>query len=201
MTDKMNVLERFQSGEEIEIELGCGNGKKNPGAIGIDLLDYPGVDIVGDVYEVLASFPEQSVSKVYAYHFIEHVPDVERLLVELSRVVKRGGLIEFVAPHFSNPYFYSDPTHRSFFGLYTFAYYATHAPFVRQVPTYGFKSNLAIKRVDLVFKSSRNFPFRYGIKRLFGSLFNSCTYMRELYEENFCYLFPCYEVRYLLCRE
>jgi hypothetical protein len=31
-----------------------------------------------------------------------------------------------------------------------------------------------------------------------GWLFNSCRYMQELYEENFCYIFPCYEIRFVL---
>jgi len=55
--------------------------------------------------------------------------------------------------------------------------------------------------VDLIFKSARPFIVRYGIKHLIGSFFNSCTYLKELYEENFCYLFPCYEVRYILRRQ
>ena len=114
--------------------------------------------------------------------------------------LNQGGLVEFVAPHFSNPYFYSDPTHRSFFGLYTFCYYTGGSPFRREVPTYGYKPEFRIEKVDLVFKSTRPFVVRYSIKRVFGFLFNSCTYMKELYEENFCYLFPCYEVKYVIRR-
>jgi len=162
------------------------------------MLDYPDVDIVGDVYDVLSSFPSKSVDAVYSYHFIEHVPDVPKLISELARILKPNGLVEFVAPHFSNPYFYSDPTHRSFFGLYTLCYFADESPFARQVPTYGYKLDFQIKSVDLIFKSSHHFFMRYGIKRLVGGIFNSCNYMKELFEENFCYLFPCYEIRYIL---
>jgi ubiquinone/menaquinone biosynthesis C-methylase UbiE len=201
LIDKKNILPGVGNASHIELELGCGNRKRNRQAIGVDMLDYPDVDIVGDIYEVLASFPAQSVDAVYSYHFVEHVPDVPRLLFELARIVKPKGHVEFVAPHFSNPYFYSDPTHRSFFGLYTFCYFANKSPFARAVPTYGYKAEFRIAKVDLVFKSTRPFIVRYGIKRLIGSLFNSCIYMRELYEENFCYLFPCYEVHYVLRRE
>lgn len=201
LIDKKNILPRVGSILHIELELGCGNGKRNRQAIGVDMLDYPDVDIVGDVYEVLASFPAQSVDAVYSYHFVEHVPDVPKLLSELARIVKPNGYVEFVAPHFSNPYFYSDPTHRSFFGLYTFCYFANNSPFARHVPTYGYKSEFGISKVDLIFKSARPFIIRYGIKRLIGSFFNSCNYLKELYEENFCYLFPCYEVRYILLRQ
>lgn len=201
LIDKKNILQRIDSISHIELELGCGNGKRNRQALGVDMLDYPDVDIVGDVYEALASFPNQSVDAVYSYHFVEHVPDVPRLLSELSRIVKPNGYVEFVAPHFSNPYFYSDPTHRSFYGLYTFCYYANKSPFARQVPTYGYKAEFAIFKVDFIFKSTRPFVVRHGIKKVIGSMFNSCNYLKELYEENFCYLFPCYEVRYILRRQ
>jgi SAM-dependent methyltransferase len=201
LIDKKNILPRVASTSRIELELGCGNRKQNRQAIGVDMLDYPDVDIVGDVYEVLASFPTQSVDAVYSFHFVEHVPDVPKLLSELARIVKPNGHVEFVAPHFSNPYFYSDPTHRSFFGLYTFCYFSNKSPFLRHVPTYGYTAEFSIVKVDLIFKSNRPFIFRYGVKRLIGSFFNSCTYLKELYEENFCYLFPCYEVRYILRRQ
>jgi SAM-dependent methyltransferase len=201
LIDKKNILPRTDSVSHIELELGCGNRKRNQQAIGVDMLDYPDVDIVGDVYEVLASFPIRSVDAVYSYHFVEHVPDVPKLLSELARIVKPNGYVEFVAPHFSNPYFYSDPTHRSFFGLYTFCYFSNESPFARHVPTYGYKAEFRISKVDLIFKSTHPFIIRYGIKCLVGSFFNSCNYLKELYEENFCYLFPCYEVRYLLRRQ
>ncbi len=135
---------------------------------------------------------------MYAYHFIEHVPDVAKLLSVLARVMRVDGILEFVAPHFSNPYFYSDPTHKSTFGLYTFAYLSDSSIFSRQVPSYVRDMRFQLKNTDLVFKSSRPFYMRYLIKSLWGKIFNSCAFMRELYEENFCYLIPCYEVKYVL---
>jgi hypothetical protein len=198
--DKQGILEKLAHRNPVVLELGCGPDKRFDNAIGVDALDYPAVDLVGDVYEVLQRFPDSSVDEVYANHFIEHVPDIKLLLQELSRVMKAGGLIELVAPHFSNPYFYSDPTHRSYFGLYTFCYLAKGSPFSRQVPTYGQQLFFKIQSVDLRFKSSRPFFVRHALKLLIGQIFNSCTYMKELYEENFCFFFPCYEVRYRLRR-
>jgi SAM-dependent methyltransferase len=200
INDKNNLLVRLDTFETTVLELGCGSNKRHANAVGIDALDYQCVDIVGDIYEVLAQFPSGSVDKVYSYHFIEHVESVNRLLVELSRVVKVGGEVEFVAPHFSNPYFYSDPTHRSFFGLYTFSYFSINSPLQRKVPTYQERLWFKLDHVDLVFKSSPPFYIRHAFKKLIGLIFNSCSYMRELYEENLCYLFPCSEVRYKLRR-
>ena len=201
LIDKKNILSKGgRIPDRLELELGCGNRKRKQDSIGIDMLDYPEVDIVGDVYEVLALFPDSCADAVYSHHFVEHVPDLFKLVSELARIVKPNALVEFVAPHFSNPYFYSDPTHHKFFGLYTFCYFVINSPFSREVPAYGHKKEFAIEKVDLVFKSARPFIFRYGLKRLIGFFFNSCVYLQELYEENFCYLFPCYEVRYVLRR-
>ena len=198
--DKGGVFDGAPNSEPFVLELGCGDRKRIPNSIGIDALDYAGVDLVGDVFEVLRKFPSGSVGEVYAYHFIEHLSDITLLLAELARVVRLGGTLEFVTPHFSNPYFYSDPTHRTPFGLYTFCYLAAGSPFSRQVPTYQADFLFRIERVDLVFKSARPFYGRYAFKWAIGRIFNSCNYMREWYEENLCYLFPCYEICYRLRR-
>lgn len=198
--DKANLIPELGKLESVVLELGCGNKKKNPKAIGIDALDFPCVDLVGDIYEVLATFPANSVDAVYSRHFVEHVPDVQRLLSELARITKSGAKIEFVVPHFSNPYFYSDPTHRQFFGLYTFCYFSDHSPFKRTVPTYGHKIDFRIAEINLGFTSPGHFPVRRFIKRLWGRLFNASIYLQEFWEENLCYLVPCYEIKYCLTR-
>jgi len=196
--DKDSVLDSLTASSSIKLELGCGARKRDAEAIGIDILDYPEVDLVGDVIDVLKKFPDSCVKHVSAHHFIEHVDDLELLMTELARVVKPDGIVDFVVPHFSNPYFYSDPTHRIFFGLYTFCYMSNSNLFSRQVPTYQNVLLFNLERVDLTFKSARPFYGRYVFKSAIGKIFNSCNYMKELYEENFCYLFPCYEIRYLL---
>ena len=201
VVDKKNILINITSSSSLILELGCGSTKTNPNSIGIDILDYPVVDIVGDIYEVLKKFPDSSVAHVSSIHFIEHVSDINQLMLELERIIKPGGVIDFKVPHFSNPYFYSDPTHINFFGLYTFCYMSYSDIFSRKVPTY--KKNLVFNlvSVDLIFKSPKPFYGRYAFKSIIGFLFNSSIYMKELYEENFCYLFPCYEIRYQLRKE
>lgn len=200
MLDKKSFLDRIENFPNVVLELGCGNHKKVDGSIGIDALDYDCVDIVGDIYEVLARMPNSSVDAVYSYHFFEHVADLSLLMEELARVLKDGGLLEVVVPHFSNPYFYSDYTHKSFFGLYSFSYFSKDNILKREVPTYGKSIKFDLSNVNLVFKSPRPFYFRYIIKFIVGIVFNLNNYMKEFYEENLCYIFPCYEVKYSLKR-
>ena len=73
-----------------------------------------------------------------------------------------------VAPHFSNPYFYSDVTHKSTFGLYTCCYYCISTPLRRKVPTYNRDLKFRLDKVDLIFKSTRPNYGRHAIKKVFG---------------------------------
>jgi ubiquinone/menaquinone biosynthesis C-methylase UbiE len=198
MLDKNDFLNRLDQLDRVVLELGCGPNKKLISAIGIDAINYADVDIVGDIFEVLEKFPEKSVDSVHSFHFFEHIANFQELLGDMARILKPGGDLEVVVPHFSNPYFYSDPTHKTSFGLYTFCYYASESLFTRKVPTYQHTIQFDLISVDLIFKSTRPFFIRHGIKKLFGLIFNNIGYMKEFYEENLSYIFPCYEIRYRL---
>jgi SAM-dependent methyltransferase len=198
--DKTDVRARIERGDRITLELGCGPSKRDPAAIGIDLLDFPGVDLVGDVYAALAMLPPASVDAIYTAHFLEHLPDLPALLLEAARVLKPAARFTIVVPHFSNPFYYSDPTHRTPFGLYTMAYFCSQTILRRGVPRYGFDLPLALDSVRLEFKSYPPRYVRHAFKRMIGALVNSSIFATEFYEENFCWLVPCYEVRYQLHR-
>jgi ubiquinone/menaquinone biosynthesis C-methylase UbiE len=202
LTDKHGLLAKPDALREIVIELGCGPHKRYEGSIGVDAIDDTAVDIVGDALEALHAFPEGSAKLVTSSHFLEHVPDAGPVLDAMSRLLAPGGTIEIVVPHFAHPYFHSDPTHlnRLGFGLYTMSYFARDVRFSRRVPGYVRREHLTVRSVDLNFKSSIPFYGRYAIRRVIGSLFNSCKYLQEFWEENLCYLFPCYEIRYVLGR-
>jgi ubiquinone/menaquinone biosynthesis C-methylase UbiE len=200
LIDKGRVLANLSKHSPLTVEVGCGPRKRYPGSIGIDAIDYDGVDIVGDAMEALRALPSGSADLVTSSHFLEHVTEIGAFLDEMVRVVRDGGQLEVIVPHFSHPYFSSDPTHTHRFGLYTFSYLTTENLFRRRVPAYIQRSNVRLVKVDLVFKSTPPFYVRHGIKRLIGWIFNSCRYLQELYEENFCYLFPCYEIRYVMLK-
>lgn len=201
LIDKTGALHRLHRGEKLALELGCGPRKVDPQAIGVDLLDFDGVDLVGDVYAALAAMPTSSISRVYTAHFLEHLPDLARLLDELGRVTAPGAPLTIIVPHFSNPFYYSDPTHRTPFGLYTMAYFCDQHLFRRAVPRYGFNSPFTVHAVKLRFKSYPPRYLRHALKQLVGAVVNSCMFALELYEENFCWLVPCYEVQYTLRRQ
>jgi len=195
--DKHGAIGALALRDAVELELGCGTRKRSPSAIGIDMRDFDCVDVVGDALEVLTALPSESVDRIRSFHFLEHVSDVSALVVEAARVLKTDGLIEVVTPHFSNPHYYSDSTHKTPFGLYSMSYFAADAVFKRRVPRY-LSVPLRLESVALEFKSSPPFYARHAFKRAIGRIVNMNRGFQELYEECFCWVFPCYEVRYRL---
>lgn len=197
MVDKHNLIDKISTLKNVKLELGCGGNKKLADAIAIDLIDYKDVDIVGDVFEVLAKIPNESVDVIFSSHFIEHLSNIKELIVESARVLKPKGSFIAMAPHFSNPWFYSDYTHNKSFGLYSMSYFAHDNILRRKVPVYDdIKFNLVDVRLE--FKSERPFYVRHVLKKMLGKLININKYMMEFYEENVSNILSCYEIIYYL---
>jgi SAM-dependent methyltransferase len=194
---KIDLSAKLASKEPLIIELGCGPRKQIPGSIGIDCRDIPGVDIAADMEKGLSFLPDNSVDKIYSRHFIEHIDNLECLLEETVRVLKPHGVHQVVVPHFSNPFFYSDYTHKRFFGLYSFYYFCSpNNQRWRKVPPADVKFRIKILSARLVFKSRTN-PFNM----IFGNIFNLHSLLQDFYEENLCYLIPCYELKIIYSPE
>lgn len=84
----------------MKLNLGCGDKKRE---------GYVNVDNCGesDFTQDLSVFPwpwvDGSVDEVFSEHFLEHVYDYEKTILEIHRVLKPGGLLWFKVPHFRAP--------------------------------------------------------------------------------------------------
>ena len=187
------LIDFIQSGQRVKLDLGCGPSKKE-GFIGIDKLPLPGVDYVADIESGLPFLPDNCADELYSSHFLEHIDDLELFLKECHRILKPEGLFNIYVPHFSNPWFYSDYTHKRFFGLYTFLYFSdNNYKYTRKVPSFYTTFKFRVIEQRLIFKSPP-FYFRNLFRQLLQKIFNSSIYMQELYEDSFCYMFACQEL-------
>jgi SAM-dependent methyltransferase len=131
------------------LDVGCGQNKY-PGAIGIDSNPRADADIIHDLGVLPYPFADDEFDKIICRHVIEHVPDVMSFVSELHRITKPGGLISIVTPHYSNPDWPTDPTHRNHFNSYSFTCFMpdrTPFPFyttveLRPIRTYVSLANL-----------------------------------------------------------
>jgi len=189
-------LEAILSRSPLILDLASGSRahrKKAQGRVTLDMLDLPNIDVVCDLNEGFPFLPANSVDEIYSHNTLEHIDKLLFLMDEIHRVLKPTGRKVVFVPHFSNPYFYSDPTHHHYFGFYTFYYFSDDQQELhRPVPSFYFSRKFRVERLRLRFIS----PFRIVnlLYRPVEWIVNSSRLTQELYEHSFCYLIPCYGI-------
>lgn len=97
--------------------------RKPPGAIGIDRNPASRADVICDLDRFPYPFRDGSFDLIRAVHVIEHVADVLRAMEEFHRLLRPGGRLYIVTPHYSDFSSYCDPTHRWHLTSYSFRYF------------------------------------------------------------------------------
>lgn len=101
------------------LDVGCGVNK-HEGAIGLDNNPRTGADVIHDLGLTPYPFPDNEFDLIVSNHVVEHVPDVMAFVSELYRITKPGGTIRLLTPHYTNPDWATDPTHRNHFNSFSF---------------------------------------------------------------------------------
>src|SRR4030095_5168225 len=101
------------------LDVGCGQNKFE-GAIGLDSNPRSHADVIHDLGAFPYPFEPNQFAEVMCRHVGEHVLHVSGFVTELHRITKPGGRLKIVTPHYSNPDWATDPTHRNHFNSYSF---------------------------------------------------------------------------------
>lgn len=111
---KKGVVKDNIFGDKKVLHLGCG-GSKLKGAIGIDLLDFPEVDIVHNLNSTPWPLEDESVDIFFAHSVIVCLGSIVDFMNEVQRIGKNGSRIVISVPYFRTIDAYSDPTVKHFF--------------------------------------------------------------------------------------
>jgi len=95
------------------LDVGCGNDKI-PGAIGIDLIPGPQIDIVHDLDRMPWPVQTSTFDVIRLWSVMEHLHDLVAVMEEVHRVARPGAIVLIGTPHFSSANAYTDPTHVHF---------------------------------------------------------------------------------------
>jgi len=119
-------------------------GAHNP-ASGFTTVDLHDADIVGDIFEVLANQPDNSVGVIRAHDFLEHITDKVRLWNELYRVLCDGGMLLTLTPSTDGRGAFQDPTHVAYYNENSFWYFIDkdYRKYVTELEMNFHKSRLA----------------------------------------------------------
>ena len=186
----------IDAGTPIKLHLGAGETHLE-GHYSVDLVELPGVDVVADLNAPLDLIPDHSVSAIYTRHTLEHIQNFMGLMSELHRICRHDAEITVIVPHFSNPYFYSDPTHVRPFGLYTMHYFMDKADQPgRSVPEFYTGTRFLLKdtRIDF-YRTSLLDRLAVPILR---ALINFSFSTQAMYERRWVWLWPAWQIHYRL---
>jgi SAM-dependent methyltransferase len=121
----MKLATLLESKSGIKLDIGCGEHKFAPDWVGMDLVPYPGVDIIQDFNKHPWNLPDECVSTALCSHVLEHIPKVAlrpdcstwfplvEFMDEIWRIMKPDGTIAFAVPHAHSDGYIQDPTHCS----------------------------------------------------------------------------------------
>lgn len=191
-----NVAADIAAGRLLKLDIGCGL-RPTEGHYGVDHADLPGIDVAANLEEPLSELPTNSVAAVVTRHTLEHIVNLVPLIREIHRIVVPGGTVDVETPHFSNPYYYSDPTHVRFFGLYTFHYFSDDPCTTRKpVPKFYVAERFHIKSIK--FTLTPTLLMNKPIRRLATKVVNSSMRMQDWWERAMCRSFPVDGIKYAL---
>lgn len=109
--------------------LNLGSGRKpSPEAVNLDLTPDTDPDVIHDLNRHPWPFPDGRFGEVLAYDVIEHLGDVVATMEEIHRVCRDGAVVRVTLPHYSCANAFTDPTHRHYFGYFSFDCFSADSP-------------------------------------------------------------------------
>jgi predicted SAM-dependent methyltransferase len=179
----------------VKLELGGGENPRK-GYFSIDKILLPQTDILADLNFPLDCIPDSSIDHIHSRHTFEHISNLEQLMDECFRILKKDAVLEITVPHFSNTYAYSDPTHVRFFGLYSMHYFSEcNEKHSRNIPNYSDKK-FYIKEIIIEFY--RRSRFERLVEKFLKYLVNRSFKTQDYYERRFSYIYPAWQIRFYL---
>jgi len=170
------------------LDLACGSAK-TPGAIGIDSNPDSQADIIHDLDVFPYPFPDNEFDQILCRHGLEHLTNVIKVMEEVHRICRPGGLVHIAGPHFSSCDFYTDPTHRRAFTSRSMDY------FVPGTQLFQFKySHCQFRKRRVLITFFYQSPWLQPWKKIIQRLVNRSSSTQWSYERHLAYLCPAHQV-------
>ena len=172
------------------LDVGCGTNK-HEGAIGLDNNSRTDADVIHDLGSIPYPFPDDEFDLIVSNHVIEHVPDVMAFVTELYRIARNGGHIKLLTPHYTNPDWANDPTHRNHINSYTFN------TFIEGREVFDFYTDVRLKPVK-VYVSLLSLWRALGIEFVVNldQRIPSMRFLRKFWEQYLSYVIRGKELRF-----
>lgn len=173
------------------LDMGCGS-KLRQGVVRVDLNDQFKPDVIWDLDKYPYPWGENTVDKIILDNILEHLKDPMEAIHECHRILRPQGELEIHVPYFRSPYAFIDPTHRTFYSIYSFDFYIK-----------GTKIYDRYKYTDIEFKlQKRLFDYELGNPGLLKKLLiNLANRYPSYYEFYFSHIIPLHQLSFCLIKQ
>jgi SAM-dependent methyltransferase len=171
------------------LDIGCGVNK-TAGAIGMDVNPRTAADVIHDLDDLPYPFPDDAFDEVIGRHVIEHVRDPMAVMREIHRITRKGGIVRLVAPHWTNPDFATDLTHRNHLNSYSFrnlteedavfSFY-TDARFRQKPPRVTLLNVWKLLGLEFLINLDRQMPRMRFLRKFWEQYLNSVVRGKEIH--------------------
>lgn len=115
-------LKLIQVDKFMKLNLGCGD-KKIKGFTNVDSNKEFDPDILCDLSKYPWPFKDGEVDFVLLEMLLEHVSDTTSVIKEVHRILKPGGIVKIIVPHYLHQSAWRDPDHKKAFAPDSFRYF------------------------------------------------------------------------------
>ena len=182
------------------LDVGCGR-KKIIGTIGVDFIRDEAVDIQWDLNNYPWPFKNNEIDKIYFNHSISHLDNILNVITECHRILKKGGVIEIVAPHYSSDNNFTDPTIKFSLGYRSMNYFIDdiywHYKYINENKLFNLISReISFRQAKATFRNKVAFsPYKFiGIEFLANKF-------PRIYEKFFAFIIPATEIHFIISKK
>jgi len=177
--------------EQKKLNFGSG-GKRIKGYINLDIVPSKDVDIVHDLNKFPYPLKTNSFDEIYARFILEHLNNLENVMKELHRALKKGGKLIIEVPYQTCIHTWASYQHKRAFTLRTFDGFAlkTEQRYKLNVPNAEYGLGFSFSKIKRKLYFPRGLHIESYILEPFANLFP------QIYEETFLrFLFPAFSIK------
>jgi ubiquinone/menaquinone biosynthesis C-methylase UbiE len=166
--------------EPVKIQLGCGKDYRS-GWINCDVVQDVRADKYFDLEVFPWPFPENYADEILLDQVLEHLSNTLKVMEELHRILKPGGIVRINVPYSKSDCAYQDLTHRKFFTEKTMDYFTEESSW-----NFYSRARFKILRAELtqiditpLLKLRNMVPFRKYLRWFFWNMYDGVSFVLQ----------------------
>jgi SAM-dependent methyltransferase len=174
-SERMPYLQEFARTHRV---LHMGPGREGAMGVTVDNLIQVRPDVLMDLNRPPFPFKDNTFDAAYAFSVIEHLPNFFGVFADLHRILKPGGFVVVLTPHFSNEGSYIDPSHVLHLSARSFDYFIEGTEVFK---SYGFYSDTRFRVRERLLMIEPPWNYIPGLQRLVNRA-------PSFYERHLCFV-------------